>query len=245
MNHPVLPFRSRVLWGFVIDAHGPREGFHSFPFSFPCPKYQTSALMPGQQQCLCAGGARVVGTGWVTADRAVLCPQRYLLMQAKPGPWEFHSHVLTTQSPQEICDNIIREKVLEYLPLEVPYGVTQVGNVHRQPWPRALKLGISGCVLRLPLFGSGGDSGLAPQACSKTTLLLCVKGPPLCAAVSRGVVFGVPEGFPGFLSARLLSQVTEIWEEGKCGELLIVQSLLVPRESHKVSGGRKMGCWGG
>ncbi|NXE41854.1 ERAL1 GTPase, partial [Ptilorrhoa leucosticta] len=78
--------------------------------------------------------------------------KRYLLMQAKPGPWEFHSAVLTNQSPQEICDNIVREKVLEYLPLEVPYGVTQV---------------------------------------------------------------------------------TEIWEEGECGELLIVQSLLVPRESHK------------
>ncbi|KAM7033325.1 GTPase Era, mitochondrial [Acridotheres tristis] len=78
--------------------------------------------------------------------------KRYLLMRAKPGPWEFHSDVLTNQSPQEICDNIIREKILEYLPLEVPYGVTQV---------------------------------------------------------------------------------TEIWEEGECGELLIVQSLLVPRESHK------------
>ncbi|XP_064250713.1 GTPase Era, mitochondrial [Passer domesticus] len=76
----------------------------------------------------------------------------YLLMQAKPGPWEFHSDVLTSQSPREICDNIIREKVLEYLPLEVPYGVTQV---------------------------------------------------------------------------------TDVWEEGECGELLIVQSLLVPRESHK------------
>uniref|UniRef100_A0A8C3UB89 GTPase Era, mitochondrial n=1 Tax=Catharus ustulatus TaxID=91951 RepID=A0A8C3UB89_CATUS len=78
--------------------------------------------------------------------------KRYLLMQAKPGPWEFHSDVLTSQSPQEVCDNIIREKILEYLPLEVPYGVTQV---------------------------------------------------------------------------------TEMWEEGECGELLIVQSLLVPRESHK------------
>ncbi|NXU37113.1 ERAL1 GTPase, partial [Drymodes brunneopygia] len=78
--------------------------------------------------------------------------KRYLLLQAKPGPWEFHSDVLTNQSPQEVCDNIIREKVLEYLPLEVPYGVTQV---------------------------------------------------------------------------------TEVWEEGECGELLIMQSLLVPRESHK------------
>ncbi|XP_051491950.1 GTPase Era, mitochondrial isoform X2 [Apus apus] len=76
---------------------------------------------------------------------------KYLLMQAKPGPWEFHSGVLTSQSPQEICDNIIREKILEYLPLEVPYGVTQV---------------------------------------------------------------------------------TEMWEEGPSGELLIVQNLLVPRKSH-------------
>ncbi|NXL54241.1 ERAL1 GTPase, partial [Podilymbus podiceps] len=52
--------------------------------------------------------------------------KRYLLMQAKPGPWQFHSGVLTSQSPQEICNNIIREKILEYLPLEVPYGVIQV-----------------------------------------------------------------------------------------------------------------------
>uniref|UniRef100_A0A8D0L488 GTPase Era, mitochondrial n=1 Tax=Sphenodon punctatus TaxID=8508 RepID=A0A8D0L488_SPHPU len=51
----------------------------------------------------------------------------YLLMQAKPGPWEFHSEVLTNQSPQEICNNIIREKLLEYLPLEVPYTVLQGG----------------------------------------------------------------------------------------------------------------------
>uniref|UniRef100_A0A8B9UQH7 GTPase Era, mitochondrial n=1 Tax=Anas zonorhyncha TaxID=75864 RepID=A0A8B9UQH7_9AVES len=80
--------------------------------------------------------------------------KRYLLMQAKPGPWEFHSGVLTSQSPQEICDNIIREKILEYLPLEVPYGVTQV---------------------------------------------------------------------------------TELWEEGPSGELLIVQNLVVPRKSHMVS----------
>ncbi|KGL95107.1 hypothetical protein N301_03865, partial [Charadrius vociferus] len=77
--------------------------------------------------------------------------KRYLLMRAKPGPWEFHSGVLTSQSPQEICDNIIREKILEYLPREVPYGVIQV---------------------------------------------------------------------------------TEMWEEGPSGELVIVQNLLVPRKSH-------------
>ncbi|XP_064379339.1 GTPase Era, mitochondrial isoform X2 [Dromaius novaehollandiae] len=77
--------------------------------------------------------------------------KRYLLMQAKPGPWEFHSGVLTNQSPQEICDNVIRGKILEYLPLEVPYSV---------------------------------------------------------------------------------HQVTEVWEEGPSGELLIVQNLVVPRRSH-------------
>ncbi|NWJ00510.1 ERAL1 GTPase, partial [Crypturellus undulatus] len=77
--------------------------------------------------------------------------KQYLLMQAKPGPWKFHSGVLTNQSPQEICDNIIREKLLEYLPLEVPYGV---------------------------------------------------------------------------------QQVTEMWEEGPSGELLIMQKLVVPRKSH-------------
>ncbi|NXX47275.1 ERAL1 GTPase, partial [Tricholaema leucomelas] len=79
--------------------------------------------------------------------------KQYLLMQAKPGPWEFHSGVVTSQSPQEICDNIIREKILEYLPKEVPYGVTQV---------------------------------------------------------------------------------TDLWEEGPSGELLIMQRLLVPRKSHMV-----------
>lgn len=54
--------------------------------------------------------------------------QRHLLLQAKPGPWEFHSRVLTSQSREEICDNIIREKLLEYLPKEVPYSVLQVGS---------------------------------------------------------------------------------------------------------------------
>lgn len=45
-------------------------------------------------------------------------------------------------------------------------------------------------------------SVVAPQMCSGT---LCVKGPLLCAGVSREVVFGVPEDFPELLSACLLS----------------------------------------
>lgn len=53
----------------------------------------------------------------------------YLMSLAKPGVWVFHSDVVTTQSPQEICDNVIREKLLEYLPLEIPYTITQVTHL--------------------------------------------------------------------------------------------------------------------
>ncbi|XP_073523992.1 GTPase Era, mitochondrial [Phyllobates terribilis] len=54
--------------------------------------------------------------------------KKYLMTLAKPGEWEYHSEVVTTQSPQEICNNIIREKLLEYLPQEVPYNITQVNE---------------------------------------------------------------------------------------------------------------------
>ncbi|OCT88765.1 GTPase Era, mitochondrial [Xenopus laevis] len=55
--------------------------------------------------------------------------KRYLMSLAKPGEWEYHSDVVTSQSPQEICNNIIREKLLEYLPQEVPYNVSQITEV--------------------------------------------------------------------------------------------------------------------
>uniref|UniRef100_A0A673VE97 GTPase Era, mitochondrial n=1 Tax=Suricata suricatta TaxID=37032 RepID=A0A673VE97_SURSU len=51
--------------------------------------------------------------------------KQYLLAQARPGPWEFHSRVLTSQTPEEICANTIREKLLEHLPQEIPYNVQQ------------------------------------------------------------------------------------------------------------------------
>ncbi|XP_067866871.1 GTPase Era, mitochondrial [Heterodontus francisci] len=51
--------------------------------------------------------------------------QRYLMSKAQPGAWDYHSAVLTNQSPQEICCNLIREQLLEYLPQEVPYNITQ------------------------------------------------------------------------------------------------------------------------
>ncbi|XP_024122294.1 GTPase Era, mitochondrial [Oryzias melastigma] len=49
----------------------------------------------------------------------------YFMAAAKPGAWQYHSEVLTDQSPEEVCTNLIREKLLEYLPQEVPYSLTQ------------------------------------------------------------------------------------------------------------------------
>ncbi|XP_044078834.1 GTPase Era, mitochondrial isoform X2 [Siniperca chuatsi] len=49
----------------------------------------------------------------------------YFMVAAKPGSWQYHSEVLTDQSPEEVCTNIIREKLLEHLPQEVPYTMTQ------------------------------------------------------------------------------------------------------------------------
>ncbi|XP_072231030.1 GTPase Era, mitochondrial [Leuresthes tenuis] len=49
----------------------------------------------------------------------------YFMVAAKSGSWQYHSEVLTDQSPEEVCTNIIREKLLEYLPQEVPYSLTQ------------------------------------------------------------------------------------------------------------------------
>ncbi|XP_040906680.1 GTPase Era, mitochondrial [Toxotes jaculatrix] len=51
--------------------------------------------------------------------------KNYFMVAAKPGSWQYHSEVLTDQSPEEVCTNIIREKLLEHLPQEVPYSMTQ------------------------------------------------------------------------------------------------------------------------
>ncbi|KAM6912095.1 GTPase Era, mitochondrial [Lycodopsis pacificus] len=52
--------------------------------------------------------------------------KEYFMVGAKPGPWQYHSEVLTDQSPEEVCTNIVREKLLECLPQEVPYSMTQL-----------------------------------------------------------------------------------------------------------------------
>ncbi|KAK5859083.1 hypothetical protein PBY51_003174 [Eleginops maclovinus] len=51
--------------------------------------------------------------------------KNYFMVAAKPGSWQYHSEVLTDQTPEQVCTNIIREKLLEYLPQEVPYSITQ------------------------------------------------------------------------------------------------------------------------
>ncbi|KAM9789030.1 GTPase Era, mitochondrial [Neosynchiropus ocellatus] len=56
----------------------------------------------------------------------------YFLSSAKHRSWQYHSEVLTDQSPEEMCHNVVREKLLEYLPQEVPYSITQILDYWRE-----------------------------------------------------------------------------------------------------------------
>ncbi|XP_045155653.1 GTPase Era, mitochondrial isoform X2 [Echinops telfairi] len=107
-----------------------KQAFH-WPSSTHCPSPEAKG--PDTQ----AGGGPQ-RAGWPHFQEifmlSALCQEdvrtlKYLLGQARPGPWEFHSGVLTTQNPLEICANIIREKLLEYLPQEVPYNIQQKTDV--------------------------------------------------------------------------------------------------------------------
>ncbi|KAJ8043786.1 GTPase Era, mitochondrial [Holothuria leucospilota] len=53
----------------------------------------------------------------------------YFIHMAKPGYWEYHSDTVTDLPPEEIVNDAIREKLLEHLPQEVPYKVTQVNEL--------------------------------------------------------------------------------------------------------------------
>ncbi|XP_021572573.1 GTPase Era, mitochondrial isoform X3 [Carlito syrichta] len=79
-------------------------------------KWTRNQLSPQVIRCL---------TQFSQVPSILVMNKQYLLAQAQPGPWEFHSGVLTSQTPEEICANIIREKLLEHLPQEVPYNVQQ------------------------------------------------------------------------------------------------------------------------
>jgi len=47
--------------------------------------------------------------------------KRYLFSQGKPAKWMFTRNMITDQMPQEIAEMIVREKLLENLPSEIPY----------------------------------------------------------------------------------------------------------------------------
>jgi GTP-binding protein Era len=54
--------------------------------------------------------------------------QRYLFSRTKAGAWMFHRNFVTDQYPQEIAEMCIREKMLEYLPDEIPYSYLMVNK---------------------------------------------------------------------------------------------------------------------
>uniref|UniRef100_A0A671RIY9 GTPase Era, mitochondrial n=1 Tax=Sinocyclocheilus anshuiensis TaxID=1608454 RepID=A0A671RIY9_9TELE len=67
---------------------------------------------------------------------------KYLFDGAKPGQWQYHSEVLTDQGPEEMCINTIREKLLQHLPKEVPYGMTQQIEIWKESEDGVLDISI-------------------------------------------------------------------------------------------------------
>ncbi|GFT46662.1 GTPase Era, mitochondrial [Nephila pilipes] len=47
--------------------------------------------------------------------------RNYLLNEALPKNWMYHNNIITDQHPHDIALTILREKLLEYLPEEIPY----------------------------------------------------------------------------------------------------------------------------
>ncbi|XP_045745465.1 GTPase Era, mitochondrial isoform X2 [Mirounga angustirostris] len=98
-----------------------RQALRSQPGT-PCPS--PAAKGPKTQS---VGGPQRIG--WPHFQEifmlSALSQEDVKTLKARPGPWEFHSGVLTSQTPEEICANIIREKLLEHLPQEMPYSVQQ------------------------------------------------------------------------------------------------------------------------
>ncbi|XP_051749054.1 GTPase Era, mitochondrial [Ctenopharyngodon idella] len=68
--------------------------------------------------------------------------KRYLFKDAKPRQWQYHSEVLTDQGPEEVCINTIREKLLQYLPKEVPYTMTQQIEIWKESEDGVLDISI-------------------------------------------------------------------------------------------------------
>uniref|UniRef100_A0A914XB43 Uncharacterized protein n=2 Tax=Plectus sambesii TaxID=2011161 RepID=A0A914XB43_9BILA len=47
--------------------------------------------------------------------------KEYLIDRAPNGDWRYHSSVMTTKSPQQLCIDCLRGKLLDHLPHNVPY----------------------------------------------------------------------------------------------------------------------------
>ncbi|XP_016380848.1 GTPase Era, mitochondrial-like [Sinocyclocheilus rhinocerous] len=86
--------------------------------------------------------------------------KRYLFEGAKPGQWQYHSEVLTDQGPEEVCISTIREKLLQYLPKEVPYSMTQQIEIWKESEDGVLDISIKLYVKKdshmKMVIGSGG-----------------------------------------------------------------------------------------
>ncbi|XP_076867776.1 GTPase Era, mitochondrial [Brachyhypopomus gauderio] len=101
--------------------------------------------------------------------------KRYLMLGAKPGPWQYHSEVLTDQSPEDVCMNVVREKLLEYLPQEVPYTMTQHIELWRETENGELDIWIKLHVKKdshmKMVIGPGGElmARIASQVCEDLT----------------------------------------------------------------------------
>ncbi|KAG9485999.1 hypothetical protein GDO78_008867 [Eleutherodactylus coqui] len=105
----------------------------------PLKKEETGEILEGHSQQRNAYKDLKNRTGWPHFQEVFMLSalqgeevetlKKYLMTLAKPGEWEYHSEIVTTQPPEEICNNIIREKLLEYLPQEIPYNIKQVNDL--------------------------------------------------------------------------------------------------------------------
>ncbi|XP_042560681.1 GTPase Era, mitochondrial [Clupea harengus] len=86
---------------------------------------------------------------------------RYFMVEAKPGSWLYHSEVLTDQSPEDMCRNAVREKLLEYLSQEVPYTMTQHIELWKELESGALAISVKLHVMKEShmkmVIGAGGQ----------------------------------------------------------------------------------------
>lgn len=49
--------------------------------------------------------------------------RNYMMLHARPGPWQYHDEVVTDASPKQIILDSVRASLLENLPDEIPYQV--------------------------------------------------------------------------------------------------------------------------